>query len=121
MGGLLSTMKQVTVMRMMDYEGRALEKEVLTTDSVRMREVGSDRDDRVSIDQSASFLGMSKRAFNLMVAANRYIFRKVAIYDGMWYLPGLYLKDIHAKGGFPLVKGKYELLAKDTPRQTRSS
>jgi hypothetical protein len=111
---LLFTMRQVAAKRMMEDKGRALEREVLAPRRASLNEPSGDSDNRVSVDQAAYFLGMSKKAFDLMVAANSHIFRKVVIYDGTWYLPGRYLKDICAKRGFPLVKGKYELLAKDT-------
>ena len=111
---LLFTIRQVAVKRMMEDKSRTIEREVLAPRSARLDEPSRNRDNRVSLDQTAHFLGMSKKAFDLMVSANSHIFRKVAIYDGIWYLPGHYLKDIYGKRDFPLVKDKYELLAKDT-------
>lgn len=114
--GLLSTMRRVAETRTREDKDRTLEKEVLTPSSTRMEESLSDRDTRVRVDQSARFLGMSKKAFDLMVGANSDIFKKVALYDGIWYLPGRYLKELCTKTGFHLVKTKYEFLAKDTSR-----
>ena len=120
LGPLLSTMRQAALTRLMGDKGRALEEEVLAPPREKIDEFRSDRDNRVSVDQGAYFLGMSKKAFDLMVAANSHIFRKAVIYDGIWYLPEHYLKEVYTKRGFPLVKTKYELLAKDTSRQKTS-
>jgi hypothetical protein len=115
-GGLLSAMRRVAETRMMGEKDRSLEEEVLTPSFTRTEELRRDGDSRVRVDQSAQFLGMSKKAFDLMVGANSHIFRKVAIYDGSWYLPGRYLKELGAKKDFALVRAKYKLLAKETSR-----
>lgn len=114
---LLSTMRQVAVTRMAKNKDRALEEEVLAPPREKIDESRSKGDNRVSVDQSAHFLGMSKKAFDLMVAANSHIFRKAVIYDGIWYLPGRYLRELCTKKGFALVRAKYEFLAKETTRK----
>ena len=55
---------------------------------------------------------MGKKAFGLMVAAHANIFRRIARYDGRWYLSNLYIKKLKEKEGFSIVRAKYELMAK---------
>jgi hypothetical protein len=114
--GLLSAVRRMAGMRMMEEKDRSLEEEVLTPSFTKTEALPGERDNRVRVDQSAQFLGMSKKAFDLMVGANSHIFRKVAIYDGGWYLPGRYLQELGAKKDFALVRAKYKLLARETSR-----
>ena len=56
---------------------------------------------------------MNKIAFDLLVAANSDLFRKIMTYDKEWYFSYQYLKNLKKKEGFDLIKTKYEVLAKD--------
>jgi hypothetical protein len=67
----------------------------------------------VSLNKAAYFLGMSKTAFDLLVAENINTFRRIGTYHKEWYLPYQFLKKIKEKNGFDLLKAKYESLAKD--------
>ncbi len=67
----------------------------------------------ISMNKASYFLGMSKTAFDMLVAEHPDIFRKIGAYNKEWYLPYLYLKKIKEKNGFDLIKAKYEALAKD--------
>ena len=65
------------------------------------------------MDKTAYFLGMSKIAFDLLVAAHSDIFRRIGTYNKEWYLPYQYLKKLKEKKEFDLIKAKYERLSKD--------
>jgi hypothetical protein len=71
---------------------------------------GTETDELTRVDKAAHVLEMSKKAFDLMIAHNRDIFRRIGHYDGRWYLPTRYLQELSEKQGFDLVKEKYELL-----------
>jgi hypothetical protein len=64
------------------------------------------------MDKAAHVLGMSKKAFDLMIAGNIDIFRRIGNYDGRWHLPTRYLQELSEKEGFDVVKEKYEFMAK---------
>lgn len=70
----------------------------------------------ISLNKAGYFLGMSKTAFDLLVAENLDVFRRIGTYNKEWYLPYLYLKKIKEKNGFDIVKAKYEVLAKKYTR-----
>ncbi len=62
---------------------------------------------------------MRKKAFDLMVAKNCEMFRKVGRYDKRWYLSDLYLKELSEKAFFELVTAKYEMMAKEINHQSK--
>ena len=68
------------------------------------------------MDKAAHFLGMSKKAFDLMVANHRDIFKGIGIYEKKWYVPDLYLEELLRKEGFNIIRVKYEFLAKNGHR-----
>ena len=70
-----------------------------------------------SMDQAAQALGITKTAFDLLVAKHSDLFRKIARYHEKWYLPSLYLKKLSERGRFSLVKAKYESMAKGLENQ----
>ena len=63
-------------------------------------------------DMAGKVLGMKKKAFDLMVAENCEIFRKIGTYSRRWYLSDLYLKELSKKQYFYLITTKYEWLAR---------
>ena len=63
-------------------------------------------------DMAGKVLGMKKKAFDLMVAENCEIFRKIGTYSRRWYLSDLYLKELSKKQYFHLITTKYEWLAR---------
>jgi hypothetical protein len=63
-------------------------------------------------DMAGKALGMKKKAFDLMVAENCEIFRKIGTYSRRWYLSDLYLKELSRKQYFHLITTKYEWLAR---------
>ncbi len=65
----------------------------------------------ISMDKAAHVLGMNSKAFDLMVANHRDIFKSIGIYEKKWYVPDLYLKELLRKEGFHVIKAKYEFLA----------
>lgn len=64
------------------------------------------------MEKAAHALGMSQKAFDLLVAENCELFRRIGRYTEKWYLPDLYLKELREKEGFHLIIAKYEWLAK---------
>lgn len=91
-------------------DGIALEKSILSpslpTDEYKNDDHGFTRFDRVP-----KTLGMKKPAFDLMVAKNCEIFRKVGTYARRWYLSDLYLKELARNPYFNLITTKYEKMA----------
>ena len=71
----------------------------------------------IRMDRAAKALGITEKAFDLMVARHSDLFRRIARYQEKWYLPSLYLKKLSEKKRFSLVRAKYESLAKDMENQ----
>ncbi len=112
LGRLLSILKSHLIYRMTEREGTLYEKQVLEPSFRERRKYGTETDALTMMDRAAYVLEMSKMAFDLMVAGNRDIFRRMGHYDGRWHVPTRYLQDLLEKEGFDLIKEKYEFMAK---------
>jgi hypothetical protein len=107
---LISALRRVAAIKSLS-ENTGLEKTVLSPTISRVEEFRAELNLLV-MEESADHLGMSRRAFDLMVASNSQLFRRVGIYDGRWHLPVSYLDELLGKRDFYTVRGKYEFLAK---------
>jgi hypothetical protein len=111
MGKLIAALASVAVSGMITDPEEAYEKSMLR------RAVGSFRADAgvqeyVPLDEAAETLGMSAKAFDLLLASHRDLFRKIGKYEGKWFLPYRYLEDLSLNKGFLFIRAKYEWLAK---------
>lgn len=113
---LLSILKLYLSRKIIGDKNSVYERIVLTTSSYSREECNF-----TSMDKAARVLGMSKKAFDLLVSGNRDVFRRIGIYDEQWYLPNFYLKEILKKEGFELIQTKYEFLAKDSKKNSSRS
>lgn len=108
---LLSVLKARTADLLSREDGVRLEKRILkpshASDEYKKKIYGFTR-----FDMAGQVLGMKKSAFDLMVAKNCEIFRKIGTYTQHWYLSDLYLKELSQKRYFDLITAKYEWLAK---------
>jgi hypothetical protein len=91
-------------------DGIALEKSILSP-SLPTDEYKNDDHGFIRFDRVPKTLGMKKPAFDLMVAKNCEIFRKVGTYAHRWYLSDLYLKELARNPYFNLITTKYEKMA----------
>ncbi|NIW14106.1 MAG: hypothetical protein GWN31_09290 [Candidatus Thorarchaeota archaeon] len=98
---------------MIDAEDRPDEKNILTPYRYNKEEYEKEEYGYTSVDSAARVLGMSKKAFDLLLCEHSDIFKRIGIYDEKWYLPNLYLKEVMGKEGFDLVRLKYETLARN--------
>jgi hypothetical protein len=112
-GGLLSFLRGYLVDKMTNAEDRPDEKTILTPYRYHKEEYEKEEYGYTSVDNAARALGMSKRAFDLLLCDHSDIFKRIGIYDEKWYLPNLYLKEVVEKEGFDLIKLKYEFLARN--------
>lgn len=112
LGRLFSILKSRLIYWMTEREGILYEKQVLTPSFYESGKYGNERDALTRMDRAAHVLEMSKKAFDLMVANNRDIFRVIGHYDGRWHLPTHYLQELSEKEGFDVVKEKYEFMAR---------
>ncbi len=96
-------------------EAEQFERSILAPLRYGKEEYETPNDGWTSMDEAPRILGVSKKAFDLLVAKNRDLFRQIAAYHDKWYLPKLYLKEMREKERFDLMIAKYELLAKDAP------
>jgi hypothetical protein len=112
-GGLLSFLRGYLVDKMTDAEDRPDEKAILTPYRYHKEEYEKEEYGYTSVDNAARVLGMSKRAFDLLLCEHSDIFKRIGIYDEKWYLPNLYLREVVEKEGFDLIRLKYELLARN--------
>jgi hypothetical protein len=112
-GGLLSFLRGYLVNKMIDAEDRPDENAILTPYRYHKEEYEKEEHGYTSVDNAARVLGMSKKAFDLLLCEHSDVFKRIGIYDEKWYLPNLYLKEVMEKEGFDLVVLKYESLAKN--------
>jgi len=111
--GLLSLLRGYLVDKMTDAEDRPDEKTILTPYRYHKEEYEKEEYGYTSVDNAARVVGMSKRAFDLLLCEHSDIFKRIGIYDEKWYLPNLYLREVVEKEGFDLIRLKYEFLARN--------
>jgi hypothetical protein len=118
---LLSALRSLAVHRMIVDRSLDLEGLVMSPKVRSKEEYESDGHGFVTIEEAAATLGMKQRAFDLLVAVHRGLFMKMMKYKRMWLIPELYLEELAQKEGFPLVKAKYELLARKSLEARRTA
>lgn len=111
MNRLLSVLKYHIINILIQHEDLNLERDVLTPLHSR-DEYKKEHKGLVLFDQASDFLGIRKKAFDLMVAKHCDMFRSVGIYINKWYLSDLYLKELSEKEFFDFLTAKYERMAK---------
>jgi hypothetical protein len=111
--GLLSFLRGYLVDKMTDAEERPDEKTILTPYRYHKEEYEKEEYGYTSVENAARVLGMSKRAFDLLLYEHSDVFKRIGIYDEKWYLPNLYLREVVEKEGFDLIRLKYEFLARN--------
>jgi hypothetical protein len=111
--GLLSFLRGYLVDKMTDAEDRPDEKTILTPYRYHKEEYEKEEYGYTSVENAARVLGMSKRAFDLLLCEHSDVFKRIGIYDEKWYLPNLYLREVVEKEGFDLIRLKYEFLARN--------
>lgn len=116
---LFSILQSYSISKAIKDEER-IEKFILPSAYHLEEECRMETDSCVSLNKAAYFLGMSKIAFDLLVAENIDVFRRIGTYHKEWYLPYQFLKKIKDKKGFDLLKAKYESLAKDYGKSRHS-
>ena len=114
-------LEQTVVGRMFSRDKVFFEKQVLRPVYHTRSEYESDGYAFVSVQEAARTLEMSEKAFGLLMGAHSEIFKKISRHEGKWLIPDRYLIDVSARKEFPLVKAKYEWLAKKAlkPRFSR--
>ena len=118
---LLSALRSLGVHRMIVDRNMDLEGLVMSPKVRSKEEYESDGHGFVTIEEAAAFLGMKQRAFDLLVAVHRGLFMKMMTYEKVWLIPEIYLEELAQKEGFPLVKAKYELLARKSLEARRTA
>lgn len=110
MNRLLSVLKCQIITLLIQYEDLNFERDVLTPLHSR-DEYKKEHKGLVRFDQASVFLGIPKKAFDLMVAKHCDLFRSVGTYVNKWYLSDLYLKELSEKEFFDFLTAKYERMA----------
>jgi hypothetical protein len=108
---LTAAFQAVLVAKMLSTDRVSFEKEVLKPVYHTKTEYESGGYGFVNVQEAARILGMSERAFGLLMAAHSDIFKRIGKYEGNWCIPELYLSEINQKEAFSPIKGKYEWLA----------
>jgi hypothetical protein len=109
---LLSILKSYLIEKFIKNDDET-ERLILTPEYYRKGKYNKEKYGVIRMDKTAYFLGMSKIAFDLLVAAHSDIFRRIGTYNKEWYLPYQYLKKLKEKKGFDLIQAKYERISKD--------
>jgi hypothetical protein len=109
---LLSVLKSYSIEKFIKNDDET-ERHILTPEYISEEKYKNDKYAVIPMDKTAYFLGMSKIAFDLLVAEHSDIFRRIGTYNKEWYLPCQYLKNLKEKEGFNLIKAKYERLSRD--------
>ena len=110
MNRLLSVLKCHIITLLIQYEDLNFERDVLMPLHSR-DEYKKEHKGLVRFDQASVFLGIPKKAFDLMVAKHCDLFRSVGTYLNKWYLSDLYLKELSEKEFFDFLTAKYERMA----------
>jgi hypothetical protein len=108
---LISALKSCLVEKLIQDEDKTYERRILGAPSLDKEAFKKEVYGFTSMDHAASAFGMSKNAFDLMVAAHASIFRGIVRYDGRWYLSNLYIDALNREESFQIVKAKYACLA----------
>jgi hypothetical protein len=114
---LAAMLQAVLVAKMLSRDKVFLEEEVLNPVYHTKKEYESGGYGFVNVQEAARILGMSERAFGLLMAAHSNIFKRIGKYEGSWLIPDLYLSEISQKRAFLPIKGKYEWLARRKPNR----
>jgi hypothetical protein len=108
---LLSVFKSQIINLLIQHEDLNFESDILTP--MYSREAyKKEHKGLVLFDQASDYLGISKKAFDLMVANHCDIFRSVGTYINKWHLSDLYLQELTGKKFFNFLTAKYELMAR---------
>jgi hypothetical protein len=110
---LLSVLTNRMVSLITDDEGGKFERSVLEPSYYGVEDSVQFEQKDISMEKAAHILGMTRKAFDLMVASHRGIFKGICTYNRKWYVPELYLKELLKNEGFHIIKAKYEFLAKN--------
>ena len=110
---LLARLKSRMQAQLLQAASEQFETSILTPLRYGKEEYETANNGWTSMDEAPRILGISKKAFDLLVAKNSGMFRRMAVYNEKWYLPRLYLEEMSEKERFDLMIAKYELLAKD--------
>ena len=110
---LLSTLTNGIISMLIEDKSGQFEGSILKPTFHHQEDYRREKQTATAMDEAAHVLGMSKRAFDLMVASHRDLFRSICIYEQKWCIPDAYLHEISGKDGFYFIKAKYEYLARD--------
>jgi hypothetical protein len=110
---ILHLVRSHVIQKLLEDEDHSFELQVLRPVATSREEYHKEVHGFTPMERAHTVLGMSKRAFDKMVATHSDIFRRLGRYQGRWYVPSLYLKEIMEKRGFDLIKDKYEFLARE--------
>jgi hypothetical protein len=110
---LLSTLTGGIISMLVEDKSGQFEKSILKPTFLHKENYRREKQKMTSMDEAAHVLGMSKRAFDLMVASHRDIFRSICIHEQKWHIPDAYLDEILRRDRFYFIKAKYEYLAED--------
>lgn len=108
---LLFVLKCHITTLLIQHEDLNFERQVLMPFHSR-DEYKKEHNDLILFDQASDFLGIGKKAFDLMVAKHCDLFRSIGTYINKWYLSDLYLKELSGKEFFDFLTAKYERMAK---------
>jgi hypothetical protein len=118
LGGLFTLLRSHSLHRILEDEDHGYERKLLKPWGHSREEYHRERYGFTPMDMAYTVLGMSKRAFDRMLAAHSSLFRRLGSYKkGRWYLPNLYLKEIMGRKGIDVIKAKYEFLAREDRRR----
>ncbi|MDY6950093.1 MAG: hypothetical protein SWE60_01140 [Thermodesulfobacteriota bacterium] len=112
MAELVAVFKSCLVAKLIRDENTVYERGILLAPSHDKEEYKKESFGFTPMDLAPTALGMSKKAFDVMVATHSDIFRRIARHDRGWYLSNLYIKALNQEEGFQIVKAKYALLAR---------
>jgi hypothetical protein len=118
---LTIALEQAAVAQMLSKDKLSFEKQVLQPVYRTKNQYESKGHGYVSVREAATALGMSEKAYALLMGAHCDVFRKIGRYKGGWTIPDLYLSELADRSEFPLVRAKYEWIAKKTRQLYLSS
>jgi hypothetical protein len=119
---LISAMDSVAVAKLLRDQEGTYERSVLRPSFDSFEGATEEETDQyVLLDEAAKALGMSRKAFDLLLASHRDLFKKVGKYEGKWLFPDRYLGEVSRKPGFRFIMAKCEWLAKRSEEARHSA
>jgi hypothetical protein len=111
MKGLISLLRSCLAKGVREEKTGVYERAVLESAYYRIDRSDLEKEGFTPMDKAAYTLGMSRKAFDLLVSKNSEIFKQIGKYHEKWYIPRIFLLELKNNEQFYYIIAKYEMFA----------